>query len=101
MLSRCVHYRHEEVYPHYVGIGVCDRWNPEAGGGFENFLEDLGERLASTSLGRFGDVGDTYCQTVRGKLMKSRKLMLVYGIIRDHAKLYGIGLNGLNSRLLR
>ena len=40
MLSRCVHYRHEEVYPHYVGIGVCDRWNPEAGGGFENFLED-------------------------------------------------------------
>lgn len=34
------------------GIGICDRWNPEAGGSFENFLEDMGERPEGTSLER-------------------------------------------------
>lgn len=37
-------------------VKVCDRWNgPD---GFQHFLQDMGERPAGTSLGRFGDVGN-------------------------------------------
>jgi hypothetical protein len=39
-------------------ITICDRWNTAKGGSFENFLADVGERLPSTTLGRFGDVGN-------------------------------------------
>jgi hypothetical protein len=40
------------------GIRVCDRWNPNKGGSFENFLEDLGVRPEGTTLGRKNDVGN-------------------------------------------
>jgi len=40
------------------GVTVCDRWNPEKGGSFENFLSDLGEKPEGTSLGRFNDIGN-------------------------------------------
>jgi hypothetical protein len=58
MLHRCRNVNAPN-YPQYGGKGVtvCDRWNPDKGGSFENFLEDLGERLPGTTLGRFGDVG--------------------------------------------
>ena len=48
-------------HPSYTDVAVCDRWNPEAGGSFENFLFDMGERPEGTTLGRFGDVGN-YCK---------------------------------------
>ena len=38
------------------GIKICERWLGERG--FENFLADLGERPAGTTLGRFGDIGN-------------------------------------------
>lgn len=43
-----------------IGITVCDRWNPKAGGSFENFLEDMGERPDGLSLER-KDVNGNYC----------------------------------------
>ena len=41
-------------YQNYGGAGVrvCPRWDS-----FENFLADMGERPAGTTLGRIGDVG--------------------------------------------
>lgn len=47
-------------YPNYgaKGVTVCDRWNPKAGGSFDNFLADMGERPEGTTLGRFGDIGN-------------------------------------------
>lgn len=45
MMARCYKKTCKE-YSWYGGRGitVCDRWNPKAGGSFENFLEDMGER---------------------------------------------------------
>jgi hypothetical protein len=60
MRRRCLDPKAER-YPHYGGanppVTVCDRWNPDKGGSFENFLADLGERLPNTTLGRYRDVG--------------------------------------------
>jgi hypothetical protein len=36
-----------------LGITICERWNA-----FKNFLADMGERPAGTTLGRIGDVGN-------------------------------------------
>jgi hypothetical protein len=59
MNARCGNPRHH-AWKNYgkLGVTVCARWNPKVGGSFENFLADMGERPAKTSLGRFGDVGD-------------------------------------------
>jgi hypothetical protein len=59
MVQRCCD-SHTDKWRHYGGVGVtvCDRWNPKAGGSFENFLADMGGRPEGTTLGRFGDVGD-------------------------------------------
>jgi hypothetical protein len=42
-------------YARYGGAGVtvCERWEV-----FENFLADMGERPAGTSIGRYNDVGN-------------------------------------------
>lgn len=49
MLSRC---RYDEYGEWYSDVSVCSRWNPDLGGSFENFLEDMGERPEGTSLNR-------------------------------------------------
>lgn len=53
MLQRCYN-KNADGYSYYGGIGVtvCDRWNPAAGGSFENFYEDMGDRPANKSLNR-------------------------------------------------
>lgn len=60
MLRRC--YAPEEpFYEDYGGrgISVCDRWNPQKGGSFENFLKDMGERPSKEySLERINVNGD-------------------------------------------
>jgi hypothetical protein len=38
-------------------VRVCDRWRTS----FESFLEDIGERPAGTSLGRYGDINNYSC----------------------------------------
>lgn len=45
MLKRCYD-KTERYYKNYGGRGVtvCDRWNPEKGGSFENFYADMGPR---------------------------------------------------------
>ena len=59
MKQRCFN-PNTERYPKYgaLGVTICDRWNISKGGSFQNFLSDMGERPAGTSLGRFGDVGN-------------------------------------------
>ena len=44
MIQRCYH-PSQNCFARYGGRGVrvCDRWNPKAGGCFENFLADMGE----------------------------------------------------------
>jgi hypothetical protein len=58
MHARCLGKDHEKLKPYYVGVKVCNRWNPAAAGSFLNFLADKGERPEGTSFGRLGDVGD-------------------------------------------
>ena len=36
----------------YEEVAVCDSWNPEKGGGFLNFLEDMGEPEKGQSINR-------------------------------------------------
>lgn len=61
MRARCHDPKHD-AYPRYGGAGVevCERWrNPESG--FQNFLEDMGERPAGRTLDRIkGHLG--YCK---------------------------------------
>lgn len=55
MRDRC--YRETfSAYPNYGGRGitVCDRWRES----FENFLADMGERPAGTTLDRIDPFGD-------------------------------------------
>lgn len=40
------------------GISVCDRWNPEKGGSFMNFYEDMGERPEGMTLDRIDPDGN-------------------------------------------
>lgn len=43
MLAKCYDPEHPEYKNEGAkGITVCDRWNPKAGGSFENFVEDMG-----------------------------------------------------------
>jgi hypothetical protein len=35
-------YRCDKNFKNYEDVEVCDRWNPEQGGSFENFLGDMG-----------------------------------------------------------
>jgi len=45
ILERCRNKKNEQ-YPNYGsrGISVCDRWDPQKGGSFTNFLQDVGLR---------------------------------------------------------
>jgi hypothetical protein len=56
MLGRC----RDKDDPYYGGRGitVCDRWNPDKGGSFENFLADMGERPAGKTLDRKDNNGN-------------------------------------------
>jgi len=64
MRQRCLQ-PNAERYPKYGGLGVtiCERWQGKDG--FSNFLADLGERPAGTTLGRFGDTGNYEPENVR------------------------------------
>jgi hypothetical protein len=57
MIQRCTNPKrigHEHYFD--AGVKIDPRWRD-----FRNFLADMGERPANTTLGRFGDVGD-YCK---------------------------------------
>lgn len=58
MKARCYDKNHE-YYKYYGGKGitVCDRWKES----FENFLEDMGERLNGTTLDRINN-DKQYCK---------------------------------------
>jgi hypothetical protein len=54
MRRRCLNEKSDR-YPYYgrIGVKICKRWDR-----FENFLEDLGERPANTSLDRIDSNGN-------------------------------------------
>jgi len=60
MLARCYNPKNNR-YKNYgaIGISVCDRWNPKAGGSFINFFEDMGQCPERRSLDR-KDVNGNY-----------------------------------------
>ena len=61
MLSRCRRVHAPENRRHGgAGVTVCARWDPRAGGSFENFYADMGERLPGTTLDRFPDMTGNY-----------------------------------------
>lgn len=62
MNNRCQKVNNKD-YANYGarGIAVCDRWNPDKGGSFENFLDDMGMRPAGMKLDRIDNDGD-YCK---------------------------------------
>ena len=72
MLNRCLNPKVKD-FAKYGGTGVrvCARWNPKAGGSFQNFLADMGEiPNGDFSLGRVGDgmlygPGDAFYQSRR------------------------------------
>ncbi len=60
MLNRCLNPK-STGYRYYGGKGVkvCDRWNPKAGGSFENFVTDMGGyRPKGRTIGRSLDTGN-------------------------------------------
>lgn len=60
MLDRCRN-PNSRSYRNYGGRGirVSDRWNPAAGGSYENFLSDMGRRPeGGRSLDRIDNDGD-------------------------------------------
>jgi hypothetical protein len=50
--------RYPHLSPHYVGISICDRWEPRQGGSFKNFIADMGERPEGMSLDRINPSGN-------------------------------------------
>lgn len=44
--------RYEEYYEWHGDVSVCDSWNTQKGGSFDNFFNDMGERPEGTSLNR-------------------------------------------------
>ena len=72
MLNRCLNPKVKD-FAKYGGTGVrvCARWNPKAGGSFQDFLADMGEiPNGDLSLGRVGDgmlygPGDAFYQSRR------------------------------------
>lgn len=59
MLQRCAN-PNTARWEHYGGRGitVCDRWNPQAGGGFENFLADMDEKPTGLTIDRIDNDGN-------------------------------------------
>jgi len=59
MHSRCSRPNNDN-WEHYGGrgISVCERWSGE--GGFERFLQDMGERPAGKTLDRFPNGDGNY-----------------------------------------
>jgi hypothetical protein len=87
MLIRC----RDKENPNYGGRGiqVCNRWNPAAGGSFENFLSDLGPRPAGVvgrrplySLDRYpdndGDYTPSNCRWATPKQQRNNQRELVH-----------------------
>jgi hypothetical protein len=60
MLRRCRNPHNDADRLLYACVSVHPSWDPRQGGSFEQFLSDVGERPAGTSLDRYPDCHGNY-----------------------------------------
>ena len=101
MLNRCYNFEDKKDFPLYGGrgISVCDRWHT-----FENFLQDMGERPAGTTLNRKDPNGhytpDNCCWSdLRQQALDRRSTVWVElegkrMCLKDWAKVLGVSYRG-------
>ena len=61
MLARCLNPKHKD-YARYGGMGITVHASWQGQNGFENFIADVGERPAGTSLDRYPDPYGSYAK---------------------------------------
>jgi hypothetical protein len=94
MLNRCLNPK--AVGYRYYGaknVSVCDRWNPKAGGSFENFVQDMGYRPKGMTIGRWLDNGDYTPGNCRWQTREQQELhRFCKRILREYpvTALYGL-----------
>lgn len=105
MLSRCKNKNHKD-YKWYGGRGikVCSRWAV-----FENFLEDMGERLIGTTIDRINNNKNYYkgncrwaTQKIQHRNKRNNRLITFDGITKclyGWAEHYDMSPQTLHSRL--
>lgn len=73
MRRRCYD-KNNGSYEHYGerGITVCDRWNPDNGGSFANFLKDMGEYTKGMSIDRIDNNNDYFLKNCRRSTPKEQ-----------------------------
>lgn len=116
MLQRCYNPKNCN-YKRYGarGITVCDRWNPKAGGSFENFLADLGpkpdpsyqldkEAITNSSLAYDPDTTRWVSKADNNRHKRNNRLLTCGGItltVAEWVDLRGLTRSALNNRLAR
>ena len=87
ILDRCGNTK----FPAYLNVRVCERWSDKKTG-FQNFLQDVGERPANTTLGRHLDLGDYEVGNVSWQTPeqqaaeKKKKRKLIREILKQFAR---------------
>jgi hypothetical protein len=110
MLRRCEN-KNSDRYRYYgaKGVCVCDRWRGKDG--FSNFLADMGERPAGTTLDRIDPSGNyepSNCRWATARVQqtnrRNRREFLFFGVpmtASEAADRYGVALGTVVSRIYK